>query len=1361
MTDTCGCCEGIEQITPITIINRPGLSALVYRIGTHRRSILELARLVGYKLGPGVASSTYLAYTLQNGYNTLIPAGSRAQNIPAAGQLPQSFETSEDLQARASWSNLQPRMSIPEYITQLGTNFIDTNTPDGAVYLAGTSTNLKPHDPVLFVFGDSDGQQVFAHVQEVAPHAAEKYTSVTFPITFTPLVFLRNLLDLVDRYLDLPAFGVSASDPGVEEILPLLELGKTLLELGKVYLQQMATGNLQTAEFNEIGKALYLIGVLLLWLERLLDLLISNGSPTDIHSTIGELALVSNEIERDLSRVKNSSVKQLLQSVQTASQLFLQQVMQPDLSGPLQRALTLLQPFTEPGQHDTEVSNIAQAVLRALQEIAQQTNLDLVAVLQAVQNALSNLHLTNPDAINLAQNVQNALRPFTSPGTSVDLVTVLVTVRQALSTLQVTDQNVTALVQASLAELDQLLQTARTNIDTLLQAVNDALDSFLTWVTNVFATNSSIHQTLTRSMALLKGIPRTLVHTSIHIPAIRNVLPASSRISTVTAMFSRVKHFPPDPLQDTLATWCDVYQNAAVNKTIGLANWVGALLTEVKSLASGVPGISQLLGNVCTPAVISGLGAQVEPLLQPPNLQPPSSARLKRKIDNAFARSVDIAPQLLIAFQPQLASTIYTAYSNAPVTPPPPLQEFDALRVKAALFGCNAPCQPVRFAKGIYTYGEWDLVDADKDTTMLYLDARYDHIVPESWVVLEYTPTPGQSADVTVSTPQIHKIKSVETLSRADYGISAKVTRLILYDSWFTTSSDTPSLALMRGITVYAQSEKLPLAQVPLTDDIAGQDVELDDLYDGLQSGRWMVISGERTDIPNITGVMASELMMLASVTQDVRQAAPTLQFTGSSIPGMGTGSSGSASTQGGGDAGKGSLSSGSQPPSVTLPGDTIHTTLHFATSLAHAYKRSTVTINGNVIPATQGETQNQILGSGSGGTPMQQFSLAKSPLTYIPAVTPTGEESTLQVFVNNVRWHEVDNLDAAQPTGHVYITQADNQDKVTITFGNGAHGARLPTGNENVKAVYRTGIGTSGNVDIGKITQLVSKPLGVKAVNNPIAATGGADRETTDQARANVPLAATSLGRIVSVQDYADFARTFPGIGKASAAYLSDGQQQVVHLTIVGQDNIPIDPTSSLYQSLLQSLHTFGDPSTPFMLALADVKILIISARVSIQADHLFDDVAAALRSALLDAFSFERRDLGQPVFQSEVLSVMQQVAGVAYVDLDVLDAITQQQLTNALQQIQADALKTANTGQQPTNLPDLATLLQLEDLPVVPSALARLDNKHPGNILPAQLVFLTPDVQDTLILNELTALTFKPASHKHHHAHSHRRLQ
>jgi hypothetical protein len=43
---TCGCCEGIQLVTPQSTTNRPGLNALTYRVGTHA-TFLEtmLARL--------------------------------------------------------------------------------------------------------------------------------------------------------------------------------------------------------------------------------------------------------------------------------------------------------------------------------------------------------------------------------------------------------------------------------------------------------------------------------------------------------------------------------------------------------------------------------------------------------------------------------------------------------------------------------------------------------------------------------------------------------------------------------------------------------------------------------------------------------------------------------------------------------------------------------------------------------------------------------------------------------------------------------------------------------------------------------------------------------------------------------------------------------------------------------------------------------------------------------------------------------------------------------------------------------------------------------------------------------------------
>ncbi len=108
------------------------------------------------------------------------------------------------------------------------------------------------------------------------------------------------------------------------------------------------------------------------------------------------------------------------------------------------------------------------------------------------------------------------------------------------------------------------------------------------------------------------------------------------------------------------------------------------------------------------------------------------------------------------------------------------------------------------------------------------------------------------------------------------------------------------------------------------------------------------------------------------------------------------------------------------------------------------------------------------------------------------------------------MRWREADNHVLLGPADRAYVLERREEkafDATTVIFGDGQNGARLPTGVENVTAVYRSGLGQAGNVPAGRIKQLATRPLGVRDVINALPATGGADREGRDAARANAPL--------------------------------------------------------------------------------------------------------------------------------------------------------------------------------------------------------------------------------------------------------------
>jgi len=167
----CDCCAGIDARTPVRLGNLPGLPQIAYRAGSHasflesltarlssadypaladhlttreesdatlalfdalassldvltfyteryanenylrtateRMSVVEMARLIGYRPASGVAASTHLAFTLQEipGVSTdpiTIPVGTRVQSVPGQDEIAQTFETVAAAPARAA-----------------------------------------------------------------------------------------------------------------------------------------------------------------------------------------------------------------------------------------------------------------------------------------------------------------------------------------------------------------------------------------------------------------------------------------------------------------------------------------------------------------------------------------------------------------------------------------------------------------------------------------------------------------------------------------------------------------------------------------------------------------------------------------------------------------------------------------------------------------------------------------------------------------------------------------------------------------------------------------------------------------------------------------------------------------------------------------------------------------------------------------------------------------------------------------------------------------------------------------------------------------------------------------------------------
>src|SRR5215831_899433 len=193
-SECCACCVGVAAETPQAVTNRLGLTAIAYRIGDYaqfrdtlhaalsspqfaalnalrtrddddftiglidafacaadvltfyqerianesylrtaveRVSLQEMGKLIGYRLRPGVAAETWLAFALDTppappanlapepgAFVTGVPAsvtldtGLKVQSVPGPNEKPQTFETAEAIDARPAWNAMRPWMSV-------------------------------------------------------------------------------------------------------------------------------------------------------------------------------------------------------------------------------------------------------------------------------------------------------------------------------------------------------------------------------------------------------------------------------------------------------------------------------------------------------------------------------------------------------------------------------------------------------------------------------------------------------------------------------------------------------------------------------------------------------------------------------------------------------------------------------------------------------------------------------------------------------------------------------------------------------------------------------------------------------------------------------------------------------------------------------------------------------------------------------------------------------------------------------------------------------------------------------------------------------------------------------------------------
>jgi len=130
-------------------------------------------------------------------------------------------------------------------------------------------------------------------------------------------------------------------------------------------------------------------------------------------------------------------------------------------------------------------------------------------------------------------------------------------------------------------------------------------------------------------------------------------------------------------------------------------------------------------------------------------------------------------------------------------------------------------------------------------------------------------------------------------------------------------------------------------------------------------------------------------------------------------------------------------------------------------------------------------------------------------------------------------------------------------------------------------------------------------------------------------------------------------------------------------------------------------------------------VSLLVIAAGVRLLPDYDWKKVSPKIRTALLEGFAFDLRDLAEDALLSHAVRAIHRIPGVDFVDVDVFDSVK-----GTLDKDEFERRKNLK----------LNTRIRARPAGLTGTGGDRV-------IRPAEMIYLSPAVPDTVILKEIKA--------------------
>lgn len=299
--------------------------------------------------------------------------------------------------------------------------------------------------------------------------------------------------------------------------------------------------------------------------------------------------------------------------------------------------------------------------------------------------------------------------------------------------------------------------------------------------------------------------------------------------------------------------------------------------------------------------------------------------------------------------------------------------------------------------------------------------------------------------------------------------------------------------------------------------------------------------------------------------------------------------------------------------------------------------------IAADIVPVREGRSiVNEVVGV-SDGTPNQSFQLAQ------PRVLRGSLQITVQTSLPTAPWNLRSTLAFSRSADPDFTAETDENDVTTIRFGDGQYG-QIPPVSTSILANYRTGGGRVGNVGAGQITSINRSPqlqvLGAQVFNRD-PASGGAERETIEQAVKFAPTVFTSMQRAVTADDYVARAKLFPGVSKARAE-ATNWNTVRLFVAPTGSGELPSD---ILKRDLLAYFEDKRMLTSFVQIENPDYPRLAVTAEIGVRPVFRNDVVLADARATVAALFDFAAVDFAQVMYLSSIYQALEARPGIDHV--------------------------------------------------------------------------------------------------------------